>query len=92
MRVTIFFRKPRPGAQSIEELFDTILQVFGDTSNYQKVHMPYVKANLMGIAGNLRHCWEYRNGLCHITILVILSTILNVAFNKKKEQQAANSE
>jgi hypothetical protein len=26
------------------------------------------------------------------TILVILSTILNVAFNKKKEQQAANSE
>jgi glycosyltransferase involved in cell wall biosynthesis len=67
MRVTIFFRKPRPGAQSIEELFDTILQVFGDTSNYQKVHMPYVKANLMGIAGNLRHCWEYRNGLCHIT-------------------------
>jgi glycosyltransferase involved in cell wall biosynthesis len=67
MDVTIFFRKPRPGAKSIEELFATVVEAFSGSLQYRKMQVPYLRASLRSILGNLQFARKNRSRVCHIT-------------------------
>lgn len=67
MYVKVFFRHPRPEYNSIEEVFQTIMQAFPDGVTFERVVLPYSGASLKSILGNLRYARRHRGKINHIT-------------------------
>ena len=67
MNVNIFFRSSRPGANSIEELFGTVIKSFPKTIHCQRLEIPFANASPGSIMQNLRFSRKNRADLNHIT-------------------------
>ena len=67
MKVNIFFRNGRPGANSIEELFNTVMMAFPKALRTRRVEVPFADASLGSLIQNLRFSRKNKASLNHIT-------------------------
>lgn len=70
MKVTYFFRKPYPGAYSIEELFSSIgnyLQQNENKFQAENINVPNYSKSLKCIWNNIRFAGKYQSGVNHVT-------------------------
>jgi glycosyltransferase involved in cell wall biosynthesis len=62
--ISVFFRKKRPDANSIEEVFNIILE---EIPNSIRVELPYSGASVSTIYKNIKYAKRNNNGINHIT-------------------------
>ena len=70
MKVTYFFRRPYPGAYSIEELFGSIgnyLQQKENKFQPEVIHVPNYSKSLKCIWDNIRFAKKYQSKINHVT-------------------------
>lgn len=67
MHVKLFFRHRRPEYNSIEGVFDTILNSFPNEITYERVELPYSGAGFTAIIRNLIYAWRHRGAINHVT-------------------------
>lgn len=66
-KVNYFFRKSRLGANSIEELFSSIIKATQKSIEVEKIMLPNSGAGLLTILSNLKYALKFRRQLVHIT-------------------------
>lgn len=64
-RIVIFIRKKRPGANSIEEIFSSLIKYLGH--DVELLELPYADAGISAIVKNIYFAWKHRGDINHIT-------------------------
>lgn len=64
-KIVIFIRKKRPGANSIEEIFNSLIKYLGD--DVELLELPYAGAGISAIIKNIYFARKHRGDINHIT-------------------------